>query len=166
MAAMSAPTPSSSRAAAAKVPWAVALLFGPLCIAAGAVVLAAAAGYVAMPPSPDPLPAWWFWAAGIFFAASGAWLLVVRLSWWLAMPFGLAATLTFVWILNWIAFGPGSRHFQTSSSVNGFVTERSRASEFEGRLVFGIVATLMDLALVYGVLTAVRARQPRRQGSR
>jgi hypothetical protein len=42
--------------------------------------------------------------------------------------------------------------------VNGFVTERSSTSEFEGRVVFGIVAALMDLALAYGAAKALRAR--------
>jgi hypothetical protein len=155
---MSEHTPLSSSAHAATVPWTVALLFGPLCLVAGAVGLAAAAGYIPMQPSQDPLPAWWTLAFGVFFAAGGAWLLLVRLSRWLAMPFGLVAVLTFVWICNWIPFGPGPRHFQTSSSVNGVVIERSSTSEFEGRLVFGIVAALMDLALAYGVVTALRAR--------
>jgi hypothetical protein len=147
-----------NRADATGIPWPVALIFGPLCIAAGAAGLAAAAGYLQVAPSRDPLPTWWFWAFGVFFAAAGAWLVLVRLSQWLAMPFGLVATLTFVWIFNWIAFGPGPRHFSTSTSVGGVVSSRSRASEFEGRLVFGIAAALMDLALAYGVVTAVRAR--------
>ena len=158
MSAMSEEKPTGSSAEATEIPWTVALLFGPLCIAAGAAGLAAAAGYIPVAPSRDPLPTWWFWAFGVFFAAGGACLLLARLSRWLAMPFGLAAGLTFVWIFNWVAFGPGPRHFQTSSSVNGVVTSRSSASEFEGRLVFGIVAALMDVALVYGTVTAVRAR--------
>jgi hypothetical protein len=149
---------SSSAADTARVPWTVALLFGPLCLGAGAAGLAAAAGYVPMPRSPDPVPSWWLWAFGVFFITGGAWLLLVRLSRWLAMPFGLAAVLTFVWIFNWVSFGPGPRHFRTSLAVNGVVSERSRASEFEGRLLFGIVAALMDLALAYGVVTALRAR--------
>jgi hypothetical protein len=155
---MSEPKPSSFTADAGRVPWTVALLFGPMCLAAGAVGLAAAAGYIQMPPSQDPLPAWWVWAFGIFFTAGGAWFLLVRLSRWVAMPFGVAALLTFVWIFNWIPFGPGPRHFRTSTSVNGVVIERSSASEFEGRLLFGIVAALMDLALAYGAVTALRAR--------
>jgi hypothetical protein len=158
MSAMSEPEPSTSGPVAAKVPWTVALLFGPLCIAAGAFVLAAAAGEVPVSASKDPLPAWWLWAGGIFFVAGGAWFLLVRLSRWLAMPFGLVATLTLVWMVNWVAFGPGPRTFGTRASVNGFVTSRSSASEFEGRLVFGIVGALMDVALAYGVVTAIRAR--------
>jgi hypothetical protein len=158
MSAMSEPEPSSSEAVAAKVPWTVALLFGPVCIAAGAAVLAAAAGYLPMSPSKNPLPAWWLWAGGIFFVAGGAWFLLVRLSRWLAMPFGLVAMLTLVWMVNWVAFGPGRRTFESSTSVNGVVIERSRTSEFEGRLVFGIVATLMDLGLAYGAAKALRSR--------
>jgi hypothetical protein len=158
MLAMREPEPPSSGAIAAKIPWTVALLFGPVCIAAGAFVLAAAAGVVPVPPSQDPLPAWWLWAGGVFFIAGGAWFLLVRGSRWVAMPFGLVAILTFVWIVNWIAFGPGPRHFHSSIGVNHVVIERSRSSEFEGRSVFGIVAALMDLALAYGVMTALRSR--------
>jgi len=145
-------------AAPAPIPWLVALVFGPLCIAAGVAILAAATGRVPVSPSPEPLADWWLWAGGAFFVGGGVWLLLVRLSPLVAMPFGLVALLVFVWVFNWVAFGSGPRHFSTSTSVSGVVVERSNASESEGRLIFGIGAALMDLWLAYVAVRAVRMR--------
>ena len=57
----------------------------------------------------------------------------------------LAALLVTSWALaaDWIAFGPGVRHFTTSVSRSGSVS--FPVDPWKGRLMFAIVAVLLDL---------------------
>ena len=75
---------------------------------------------------------------------------------------GMAAGLSlllFLLAFNWIAFGPGERNFtrKVHSDFNG--TSISKASETEGRAVFGIFGRLFfaDLAQIPDVETTISA---------
>lgn len=140
------------------VPIAVILLFGPVLVIAGAVILAAALGYVSMPPSRDPVPGWWVWVCGLIFLCSGLSLLLVRFSARLAGACGVTAMLSFVLMFNWIAFGPGERHFRSQTSTNVGMKTTQEVSETEGRVVFGIFAGAMDLLIAYGMAMSLRKR--------
>ena len=82
-------------------------------------------------------------AAGGVFAFSGAAMLTPPGRGRLRLV--LAALLVTSWALagDWIAFGPGVRQFTTSISQSGSVS--SPVDPWEGRIIFGIVAVLLDL---------------------
>ena len=69
---------------------------------------------------------------------------------------GVAALFFFLLTFNWIAFGPGERHFTRKISSGFTATSVSKSSETEGRAVFGILAGLMDLLVVYSLLKSRR----------
>ena len=69
---------------------------------------------------------------------------------------GVMASLFFLLTFNWIAFGPGERHFIRKISSSFTATSVSKSSETEGRVVFGLIAGLMDLLVVYSLLKSRR----------
>lgn len=66
------------------------------------------------------------------------------------------ALLFFLLTFNWIAFGPGERNFTRTTRSTFTPTSTHRASEAEGRTVFGIVTGLLDLLVIYGFVSARR----------
>lgn len=124
----------------------LALAGGALFMAMGLVVMGLASDRPAAGASAPQVPAAILWLTGTVFFAAG---------------FGLIALCAFTAVFNWIAFGPGERHFtRTTSSTTGAVTssKESAVSELEGRLVFGAVAGLLDLVIVAGIYQALRHR--------
>ncbi len=115
----------------------------------GGFLLGIATGWITVDPSTIHAPLWVLGAAGMVFALAGVMILLAgneRLAWlnnivvWLfvvclAAPF------------NWVAFGEGERHFTRHSAVTGMASSGA-ASESEGRLVFGIIAVVIDLVVV------------------
>ena len=92
----------------------------------------------------DPLAAI---AGGVFLALVGALFVVpVRFARWRAV-LGAACFTSIAWVFDWIAFGPGERQFSGGFSVGGLGISGNPGETF-GRIVFGIVAALMDLAAV------------------
>ena len=81
--------------------------------------------------------------AGAVFAFGGAVMLTPPGGGRLRLVF--AALLVTSWALatDWIAFGPGVRQFTTSISQSGSVS--FPVDPWKGRIVFGIVAVLLDL---------------------
>jgi len=73
-----------------------------------------------------------------------------------AAQLGGLALLFFLITFNWIAFGPGDRKFTTKTSSSFSKVVVRPASELEGRLVFGLVALLMDSILIYGLVKGHR----------
>lgn len=69
---------------------------------------------------------------------------------------GLMALLAFVLTFNWIAFGPGERQFQTTSSSSWGGKRVSTASETEGRILFGLAALVMDGLILFPLFTRKR----------
>jgi hypothetical protein len=65
-------------------------------------------------------------------------------------------------VFNWVAFGPGERRFGGAISVP-FVAVSGPASEWSGRVAFGIGATLIDLFLVWMVARGLRDLLGRRR---
>ncbi|RMF45889.1 MAG: hypothetical protein D6755_07350 [Anaerolineae bacterium] len=55
---------------------------------------------------------------------------------------------------NWVAFGPGERHFTGGVSLP-FISFGSRPSETSGRILFGCVAGGMDLVLLWMLLLGI-----------
>jgi hypothetical protein len=52
-------------------------------------------------------------------------------------------------LFNWVAFGPGEREFSVSISIPIIAIDFDRANQIVGRIVFGILALIMDVGLVY-----------------
>ncbi len=122
----------------------------------GGFLFGIATGWVQVDPSTIHAPLWVLGAAGMVFILAGMMILLAgndRLAWlnnlviWLfvvcmAAPF------------NWVAFGEGERHFRSTSTVMGTASSGA-ASESEGRIIFGIVAVVMDLVVVLVLLWAL-----------
>lgn len=102
------------------------------------------------------------WLAGTVFFSAGLGMMLYR---FLPRPAAFCALISlcsFVAIFNWIAFGPGERNFTKSTSTStGAVTatKKNAASEIEGRIVFGLVAGLLDALILFGIYQSVRARK-------
>lgn len=137
-----------------------AVLVGGLFAFLGAVALASVLGYLpSKVPSSFTYRVFGSMASSVFILA-GLGMLLFGLGWaQVAARLGGVALLCFVLTFNWIAFGPGERQFtrKTSSSLTG--THSSPASEWEGRIAFGVFAVLMDAVIVYG-LVAGRRKKP------
>lgn len=98
---------------------------------------------------------------GLVFLSGGLWLLLVRVARGLAGAFGVTAFLSFVLLFNWIAFGPGERHFTSKTSTTIGMAAHQDVSETEGRVVFGIFAGAMDLLIAYGMVMSLRRARTR-----
>ena len=104
------------------IPAVVKWLFGPLLLAAGGLGLAVAFGLIQLEPSRTHAPLWIGGAIGVSFAS----------------------------VFNWVAFGPGERHFTTRTSVGSGaigVTTVAEGGELGGRIAFGVFALLLDLLI-------------------
>jgi hypothetical protein len=135
-----------SRSASPLGEWLFAAVFW--CV--GLAIIALAVGLI--PSSPDKFlaPRWVLAAAGALFVAGGFAPLASRLG---ADSFAsqiLAAVVCgcLALVFNWIAFGPGPRHFSGATTIAMVTTSGAPPSEFSGRAMFGVVAVLLDLALV------------------
>jgi len=104
------------------IPAVVKWLFGPLLLAAGGLGLAVAFGLIQLEPSRTHAPLWIGGAIGVSLAS----------------------------VFNWVAFGPGERHFTTRTSVGSGaigVTTVADGGELGGRIAFGVFALLLDLLI-------------------
>lgn len=144
-----------------QIPLVLALLFGGAFTAAGALIFALLLGHIpTQPGSMQAPPAVIGLAATVFFAA-GLGMMFFRFMPKFAGCCALVALCAFVATFNWIAFGPGERHFTKRTTVSGPVVTSSAsssreqaASETEGRLVFGIFAGAMDALILFGLYKA------------
>ena len=140
---------------------------------AGAVALSVAGGAIPLEPVKVHAPPWIIGTGGVAFASIG---LVValegvaryrHLKGWLGFVF----LLSFAAIFNWIAFGPGERHFTQQTTVSfgaDGMTMTADESELTGRIVFGALALFANLLLALPLLMAAwrRPRRSRRAAER
>lgn len=134
-----------------KIPTAVKWLFGPLLLATGGLGLAVACGLIAIDPASTHAPRWILGALGLSFVAMGFVLLLDGVAalrpvqGWLGFVF----LVSFAAIFNWVAFGPGERHFTTRTGAGGasVTTTMAEGGEFGGRIAFGVIAVLLDLLI-------------------
>lgn len=148
-----------------QIPLGVALGFGVLLFAAGAVVIATLTGGLPGKPS-DQIPPAILWLCGLLFVSAGAALLLLHALPRLSGACALAALLAFTAIFNWIAFAPGERHFTTGTRTGGgtaAVTRQQPATETGGRVVFGLFAGGLDLLLAFGLYKVLAYRRAARR---
>ena len=134
-----------------------ALIFGIPFAAMGIIVLLNTYGYFpthqVVPFSTKAMTT--LGACVLIFAGAGMVLFSLGIT-QAAARAGVMASLFFLLTFNWIAFGPGERHFIRKISSSFTATSVSKPSEMEGRVVFGIIAGLMDLLVVYSLLKSRR----------
>ena len=142
-----------------QIPLAVALIGGAFFAATGLLIYAALLDFLPGKPPVFHAPRAIIWLAGSVFFCAGIGIAVYRFLPRIAGACALFAILAFVATFNWIAFGPGERNFTKSTSAgSGAVTttRKGKASELEGRIVFGLVAGFFDALILYGLYRSIR----------
>ena len=135
------------------------LWFGLLFAAAGAIVMLASLDIIHSPDENFHAPRWVVLIAGVAFFGGGIFIALLDPSfegqqekWWfrtilkisqLAIPFSLLV------VLNWVAFAPGEREFSSSVSIPFLTFSTQNSSEIMGRCVFGSMAIISDIVLVF-----------------
>lgn len=149
------PTPSQPRTVS---PWVAAfpIVMGAYCAGIGL-------GWVPHDPAKVHAPGWVIVTCGLAFISAGLALLSMR---WSrdGQPqaiFGFAILLGLTLVCNWVAFGPGERHFTAGTSINGTSVASGPVDERSGRIAFGIAAVICDLLLIAGTVRMLRSRQAR-----
>lgn len=146
----------------ASIPPTVRWLIATVLTAFGGIALAVGLGVISLPPEKLRAPLWIVAACGVSFGALG---LAVALEGAerfnrLRSALGLVFLLSFATIFNWIAFGPGERHFSrhTTFGIGGdAMTVSTGESELTGRVVFGIVAFAVNLMIAIPLVRAIMA---------
>jgi hypothetical protein len=142
-------------------------LIGLGTMALGLFIILISANVIPTDDSTFSAPRWLVGCAGLCFLLAGGAVALARPGGppgtVAANPYlGGAAALVLVVILNWIAFGPGPRHFSGGFALP-FVSWSSPPSDWTGRAAFGVGAFLADVfiacLLVRGVRNAFRRRE-------
>jgi len=151
---------------------AIAVLFGTLMLAMGTVVIAAAFGAFSDADGANRVSARGFATLiGSVFASAGLALIAFAFMRILAAAFGLCAMAAFVVCTNWVAFGPEELKWTkrtNSAAIAMSSAGRTAIDAAEGRMVFGVVAIMLDALVIYGLISSVRGRHkaPRPKPSR
>jgi hypothetical protein len=144
-------------------------LIGVAMTALGIFIVLISANIIPMADSTFSAPRWFAGGAGLAILLGGAAIVLARPG---STPgsivansyLGCAAGAMLVFMLNWIAFGPGTRHFSGGLALP-FLSVSGRASEWSGRAAFGFGAVLMDVLVLWlvarGMRQYVRGRRER-----
>jgi hypothetical protein len=159
--------PSDSTMTTASIPPAVRWLIAAVLTFLGGIALAVGLGGILLPPEQLRAPLWIVAACGVSFGALGVAVALEGADRYkrLRSGLGLVFLLSFATVFNWIAFGPGERHFSghTTIGVGGEAVPISAGeSELTGRVVFGIVAVAVNLMIAVPLARAIGRRHGRR----
>ena len=132
------------------------MLMGLAFVAAGAYPLAIGIGLVAPRPGSVHAPMWVVALAGGCFVLVGAILLLPQQDARLRGLVGGLLVTVMALIFDWVAFGPGERHFGGGFSFGGVAT-RGSWDETSGRTAFGVAAVLMDAFALWGWVRWLRS---------
>lgn len=130
----------------------------------GLVILLVALRIIPAAESKFQAPHWVVGAAGLAFFLVGILLLTTppaqtpeqaARTTWRTFLLGGGMVGSMAAIFNWVAFGPGPRHFGGSISIP-FVSISGPQSEWSGRAAFGLVAVMMDLFLGWVIVRGLR----------
>ena len=125
---------------------------------AGLAILILSFTHAALVNNPDHAPRWVIAAAGLVFLFGGFVPLAGTFHWsvttnrWVGLPIILALGA----VINWVAFFPGPRHFSSSASFLGATVSHASSGELSGRVLFGIIAVLIDLLVIVGTWKLIR----------
>jgi hypothetical protein len=125
---------------------------------AGGALLALALGWMRIDPATLEAPRWVIASAGLMFIAGGfvPLNLVCGFAGWFNQLSGLVAAGALAAVFNWIAFFPGARHFTGTTAVLGLRLVAAGSGEMAGRIVFGLMALLMDAIVLLGLWRLLR----------
>jgi len=135
-----------------------AILMAIAFFAVGVAILILSFTHAAVVDNPDNAPRWVIAAAGLVFLFGGFVPLAGTFHWsvstnrWVGLPIILALGA----VINWVAFFPGPRHFSSSASFLGVAVSHASSGELTGRVLFGIVAVLIDLLVIVGTWKLIR----------
>jgi hypothetical protein len=143
---------------APKVRWLIATVLTVF----GGIAMAVGLGKIPLPPEKLHAPLWIVSACGVSFGALGVTVALEGAERFkrLRSSLGLVFLLSFATIFNWIAFGPGERHFSrhTTFGIGGdAMTVSTGESELTGRVVFGIIAVAVNLMIAVPLVRTIMA---------
>ncbi len=131
------------------------IALGLLVIGGGAAVVALAVRLFEQDPLMFESKGWAALPAGLAFALAGLTLIVPR-RYSRAQAFIGALIVTAMALeCDWIAFGPGERHFTSFISL-GPIGFGSRSGDLPGRIAFGVGAVLLDLWMIWAWARVLR----------
>lgn len=144
--------PGDSTMTTASIPPTLRWLIATVLTVLGGVALATGLGKIPLPPEKLHAPLWIVAACGVSFGALGLTVALEGAERFrrLRSGLGLVYLLSFATVFNWIAFGPGERHFSrhTTFGIGGdAMTISTGGSELTGRVVFGIIAVAVNLMI-------------------
>lgn len=147
----------------ASIPRKVRWLIATVLTVFGSVALAVGLDVISLPPEQLRAPLWLVSACGLSFGALGLTVALEGAERFerLRSALGFVFLLSFATVFNWIAFGPGERHFSrhTTYVIGGdAMTTSAGESELTGRVVFGIVAVAVNLMIAVPLLRALWRR--------
>ena len=122
-------------------------LFAVVFWIAGLAILALALGLLSFPDGKLTAPRWLIGVAALLFIAAGFAPQAARwgASSWKTRAVGAGVLWSLAIVLNYIAFGSGTRMFSSSVAVAGSVVERGVMPESGGRVLFACFAVALDV---------------------
>jgi len=125
-------------------------MFALAFLGAGLMLEAVALGLLPTQPSADEAPHAVLALAGLAFLAGACAPYAAQLgpNSLAARTVGAVVFLSLSAIAHWIAFGPGTRHFSGGVAVGVLSVAGHAPGETVGRIVFGLGALLLDVALL------------------
>jgi hypothetical protein len=129
---------------------------GLLFVVVGLPIMALAIGLIAPRAGSMQAPSWVVFLAGFSFSLAGLLILVPREMTRLHGCLGTVFMAVFASIFDWVAFGPGERHFSGGVSIGPMFTS-STSSELGGRIMFGVPAVLMSVWALWVAIVWVRS---------
>jgi len=133
--------------------------FGSIFIFAGLMIILLGLGVIHADPSTVHAPMWIIVCAGLVFLLSGV---AVINGYGFSHPSLIISDILGVSIVGimtlicwWVAFGPGERHFTTTSSFL-FPKTTTSGNSGQGRFVFGIAFFLMLVFFIYATIQSVK----------
>lgn len=133
--------------------------FGSIFIFAGLMIILLALGVIRADPSTIHAPMWIIVCAGLVFLLGGV---AVINGYAFSSPnliisdiLGMSIVGIMTLICGWIAFGPGERHFTSTSSFL-FSKTTTSGNSGQGRFVFGFAFFLMLIFFIYGTMSSIK----------
>jgi len=143
------------------------LLFGNLFIVIGALIFLMAVDVFPIPDEDINAPRWVLAMGGVSFALAGVMVTLNGLKSgfgdhpiykWTYNILLLMFMVIFVTPFHWVAFGPGVRTFNSSTSVGAVAISQGGSGDIGGRLAFGLGAILVDILILYVIFRIIQGK--------